>query len=135
MNRSKESALTPSLSPREKENRSAPLLTFVTRHSALRTRSAFTLVEMLVVISIIGILAALIIGVLPSVTRSKVHSRVRAEMTAIETVVDGYKQKKGFYPPGTDTNRPTLYYELTGQPLTNDAVKGFFRVQQIANSG
>jgi prepilin-type N-terminal cleavage/methylation domain-containing protein len=107
------------------------------RDRADRVR-AFTLMEMLVVIGVIAILAGILVGALPSITGKRVRSRVTAEMTAIESVIEGYKQKKGFYPPGTNVTRPTLYYELTGQAITDPIVKTFFGLPpegQIVNSG
>jgi len=116
MNRSKESALSPALSRRERENAAAPLGRIRTPHSALRIPSAFTLVEMLVVIGIIGIRAALLINVLPAVSEKRIRSRVNAERGAIESAIDRYKLDKGFYPPDNtlNTNMPSLYYELQG---------------------
>src|SRR5437899_228468 len=81
--------------------------------------AAFTLVEMLVVIAIIGILAGLIIAVLPSVNEKKIRSKVIAERGAIESAIERYKLDKGFYPPDNTmyTNFPSLYYELTATEL------------------
>jgi prepilin-type N-terminal cleavage/methylation domain-containing protein len=88
---------------------------------------AFTLIEMLVVISIIGILAALILGVYPAAHEKKVRSRVKAEMAAIETVIESYKEKKGFYPPDNlkqqDGSYPPLYFELTSEDLPPNPVR------------
>jgi prepilin-type N-terminal cleavage/methylation domain-containing protein len=94
--------------------------------AALRVRG-FTLIEMLVVIAIIGILAGLLLGVLPAIQEKKIRSRVKTELTAVETVIESYKQKKGFYPPDNITNPPApysmytnlppLYYELTSTPV------------------
>jgi prepilin-type N-terminal cleavage/methylation domain-containing protein len=100
--------------------------------------SAFTLIEMLVVVAVIAILAGIIVAALPSITGKRVRTRVTAEMTALETVIQGYKEKKGFYPPGTNIAYPTLYYELTGQAIADPAVKAFFGLPptgQIVNSG
>jgi len=81
-----------------------------------KAKAAFTLVEMLVVISIIGILAALIIGVLPSVNERSIRDRVKTEREAIQSAIERYKLDKGFYPPDNPvfTNMPPLYYELQG---------------------
>jgi len=96
--------------------------------------SAFTLIEMLVVIAVIAILAGIIVAALPSISGKRVRSRVTAEMSALETVIQSYKEKKGFFPPGTNT----LYYELTGQAITDPTVKTFLGLSadaQIVNSG
>jgi prepilin-type N-terminal cleavage/methylation domain-containing protein len=100
-----------------------------------RMAPAFTLIELLVVIGVIAILAGLILGALPAVTGKRVRARVTAERAAIESAIESYKQKKGFYPPGTNALRPTLYYELTGQPIDDSDLKAFFGVTQTVNSG
>lgn len=79
-------------------------------------RYAFTLVELLVVIAIIGLLAGLIVYLLPGVTEKRVRSRAKAELNAYVMAINAYKTKLGFYPPdnpnGPGTN--SLFYELTG---------------------
>ena len=99
-----------------------------------READAFTLIELLVVIAVIAILAAMIVGVLPAVTGKRVRSRVTAEMTALSSIIESYKQKKGFYPPGTNIARPTLFYELTGQGIGDTDVKGFFGLPPTADA-
>jgi prepilin-type N-terminal cleavage/methylation domain-containing protein len=96
-------ALTPALSRGAREN-IRPL-----------RRRAFTLVELLVVISIIGVLAALIIPVAGSVGRVKKINTAQAELQQIETALENYKAKYGVYPPsGTNVIFNPLYYELSG---------------------
>jgi prepilin-type N-terminal cleavage/methylation domain-containing protein len=78
--------------------------------------TGFTLVELLVVISIIAILAGLLVYLLPGITEKKVRGRVKTELAMLVMALNTYKEKNGFYPPhNPDTNRPApLYYELTG---------------------
>ena len=97
------------------ENRSLPFLAQapVSRGVA---RVGFTLIEMLVVIAIIGVLAALLINILPAVGETKVRKLVKAELEALVTAIVSYKEKKGFYPPD-NANSPgsnSLFYELVG---------------------
>src|SRR5436189_1020976 len=92
---------------------------FHTPHSAFRTRIGFTLIELLVVIAIIGILAGLIMYLLPGISEKKVRSRVQVELATVITQIESYKLKKGFYPPDNPgrPDRPPLYYELTAKQL------------------
>jgi prepilin-type N-terminal cleavage/methylation domain-containing protein len=83
---------------------------------------AFTLIEMLVVISIIGVIAALVVGLAPAAGRAMRQSRVKGELQQLMTAIDEYKAKYGHYPPDNvdvltgvvnpGTNQ--LYYELSG---------------------
>jgi prepilin-type N-terminal cleavage/methylation domain-containing protein len=81
-----------------------------------RRRAAFTLIELIVVIAIIGILASLIIPVIGAVNRKKQIALAQAQLKDVEAAIDGYKTKLGFYPPD-NTNNPAispLYFELLG---------------------
>lgn len=81
-----------------------------------RRAGAFTLIELIVVIAIIAILASLIIPVVGAVSRKKQIAVAQAQLKVIESAIDGYKTKLGFYPPdnpGTPWVNP-LYFELMG---------------------
>ncbi len=58
-------------------------------------RSAFTLIELLTVISIIGLLAGLVIGLAPGVQKSMRVKRVQAELNQLVTALEDYKAKFG----------------------------------------
>ena len=78
--------------------------------------AAFTLIEMIVVISIIGLLAALIIPIAAGAKRAQMRTRARTEMAQVETAIEEYKSKQGYYPPDNAPNWALnqLYYELEG---------------------
>lgn len=81
-----------------------------------KTRSGFTLVEILVVMAIILILAGIVVGVQRGVYRSQSESKAKGEMQAIATALESYKQKYGDYPwVGSDLDGEELYDHLTGE--------------------
>lgn len=123
---------------------------------------SFTLIELLVVISIIAVLAGLIVGIASTVNQKKTIARAQAQMHKLQTAIEAYKSKLGFYPPGNGrtyidrTIRPVnqsaatnqLFYELTGtvfnganlytnvlgEQITAAQINSFFRVTGFANS-
>ena len=81
-----------------------------------RPPDAFTLIEMLVVISIIGVLAALLFPVAGSIRKNATIKRAKTELSQLETGIENYKLKLGFYPPD-NPGKPVsnqLYFELLG---------------------
>ncbi|MEM8865947.1 MAG: prepilin-type N-terminal cleavage/methylation domain-containing protein [Planctomycetota bacterium] len=71
------------------------------RRSAIRNpQSAFTLVELLVVIVIIAILAALLIPAVTGARRTAAQTAIKAEIATIETAIESYKNEvASSYPP------------------------------------
>jgi prepilin-type N-terminal cleavage/methylation domain-containing protein len=63
-----------------------------------RRRAAFTLVELLTVIAIIGILAAMLLPVLSSVKTKALEMRAKTEESAIVTAINSYDADYGRFP-------------------------------------
>ena len=71
---------------------------------------AFTLVELLVVISIIGMLAGLMSVAIPKAMESGKKAKAKGELTAIVAAVKAYKQEYGRW-PGTNTISDTTFQD------------------------
>ena len=86
------------------------------RNAALRAKRAFTLIELLAVIAVIGVLAGLSFPAIRAAKLSILRARAKAELTQVESVIERFQQKLGYYPPDNPTNWPLnqLYYELLG---------------------
>ena len=102
--------------------------------------AAFTLLELLVVITIIIALAGLILGTLGYVQKKGARSRAEAEIAALSAALESYKADNGIYPTNAATNglkpnsdlNPTLsnymsaslylYEELSGDRDNNRSV-------------
>jgi general secretion pathway protein G len=73
-------------------------------HGLRLTRSwvhrAFTLVEMLLVVTIIGILAALVIPKIVGRSEQARTTAARADISAIKTALDAFEVDNGYYPKG-----------------------------------
>lgn len=100
---------------------------------------AFTLIEMLVVIAIIAILAALIIPAAGHAAATQRLKRAAAELAQIETAIESYKAARGHYPPDNRTTNQfdQLFYELTGTVYEQVDVNGnptaFYRIHGAEN--
>lgn len=94
------------------------------------TRSGFTLIEMLVVITIIGIIASMVLALSGLAGRKKKEVVSAAAINRLVLMIENYHSKLGFYPPDnaltamatpanydaiTATNQ--LLYELVGATL------------------
>ena len=87
----------------------------------LREPCAFTLIELLAVITVIGILAGLTLGAAGAVRRHGASSTAKAEVAALQAACDRYFADNNLYPantsvdPLTKTNPST--YTAAGQAL------------------
>ena len=87
-----------------------------------KPRVGFTLIELLVVIAIIGILVALVVNGLSRVPVKVAKAVAVAERTEVESAIQEYRDKLGFYPPDnpSDPAMNPLWFELSG--TTNNGV-------------
>ncbi len=76
-------------------------MTFLKKH---RTESAFTLVELLIVIAIIAILASLVLAAAGGVQKKGARSRTEGEIAAIVAAMESFKADNGDYPTNNLTN-------------------------------
>ena len=67
--------------------------------------SAFTVIELLVVMAIIVILAGLILATSNYVQKKGYRSRAEAEIAAISAALENYKADNGVYPSDVETNK------------------------------
>jgi prepilin-type N-terminal cleavage/methylation domain-containing protein len=90
---------------------------------------AFTLIELMVVISIIALLAAMIVPLAGNMARKQRLTRALGELAQIETAIEAYKAARGHFPPDNPVNpaRPQLFYELTGTVYQDTLAQHTFR--------
>ena len=107
------------------------------KNSGAARRGAFTLVELLVVISIIAVIAGFTLVAVGSTGRVRKISVAQGELKSIEAALEYYHAKYGVYPPsnqnGINSYAPSdralfsqLYYELSGTKVTTVSGVDYF---------
>jgi len=81
-----------------------------------RKNSGFTLIEVMVVVVILGILAAIIVPKIMSRPEQARLVKVKQDILAIQSGLDLYKLDNGFYPT-TDQGLQALVTQPTTEPL------------------
>lgn len=71
---------------------------------ALRDSKGFTIVELLIVIVVIGILAALVITTFTGIQQKARDTERQTDIKALQGQVEAYYAQKGNYPTRTDVN-------------------------------
>ncbi len=90
-----------------------------------RTRHAFTLIELLIVVAIIAILAAIAVpNFLEAQTRSKV-SRAKADMRSIATALESYTVDNRRYPPDA------VWVQANEVPTPPQELWSFFALRRL----
>lgn len=104
--------------------------------------SAFTLVELLVVVAIIAVLASLTLGAYTFAMRDSKRRTTIGSMTAIAAALDDYQTQFGEYPepanPGTNTEiLPGKTYDIGGAACLYQALRGdgFDQIAGATSSG
>ena len=92
----------------------------------LREQSAFTLIELLAVITIIGILAGLTLGAAGAVRRHGATSTAKAEVAALQAACDRFYADNNSYPINSAVNPASSVapsgYNAAGQALFTNLV-------------
>ena len=73
------------------------------RRQEAGAQAGFTLLELLVVMTIIGILAAIAVPALRDSPKRAMEATLRADLFTFRSVLDQYKGDKGNYPPDLET--------------------------------
>src|SRR6266487_2560069 len=73
-------------------------------HSSFSARSAFTLIELVVVVGIILILAGLVLSTAGYARKKGARARADTEIAAMSAACESYKADNGAYPTSSDTN-------------------------------
>jgi prepilin-type N-terminal cleavage/methylation domain-containing protein len=85
-----------------------------------RSRAAFTLIELLAVITIIGILAGLTLGAAGAVRRHGATSTAKAEVAALQAACDRFYADNNSYPTTTNSMPdPSSGYSPSASTYTN----------------
>jgi len=103
---------------------------FVIRHSSFRSAASFTIIELLVVISLIIILAGLILSTVSYVQNKGARSRAETEIAAITAALENYKADNGIYP--TDSIKTEMLDPAANINLTNYATASLYLYEQLS---
>ena len=103
---------------------------------AIRQRAAFTLLELLAVISLIAILAGIVLGVGRRAVESAKVARAKADLAAISAALESYRRAYGDFPQTDDEAR--LLQSLIGKRGPANAVitgRSLLEVARFSTAG
>ena len=113
----------------------------IKRYKCHRVTDGFTMIELLAVISIIALLAALLFPAFGAIRRNAKETTTRTFLKSIETALAAYEFDWGFYPPDKSTvagktyesSEALNYYLTTAFRLQPNAAKG--EIAAVKDSG
>ncbi len=70
-----------------------------------KSKSGFTLVELLAVMAVIGVLAGMVLGISGYASRRADESRAMADIERIKDILEDYRIRTGRYPPNAASMR------------------------------
>src|ERR1041384_901498 len=76
---------------------------FVVRHSSLRPRGAFTLIELILVVGIIIVLSGLVLSTVGYARKKGARARAETEIAAMSAACENYKADNSAYPTDSST--------------------------------
>jgi len=97
--------------------------------------SGFTLLELLVVMTIIGILAAVAVPALKSSPQSAREAALKEDLFAMRSVIDQYHGDKGNYPPDLQTLVSDGYLrKIPVDPMTKSAETWVIQLEEATEA-
>lgn len=109
-------------------------------HNPIVRRRAFTLMELLVVISIIGVLAAMIFPVAAGIKNKATIKKAQAQVRLVSQLIERYQTRFGYLPPDhpAEVARNSLYFELVGStregtvaPFSYTSLDGAAKISEV----
>lgn len=89
-----------------------------------RRRAAFTIIELLTVIAVIGILAAILIPTVSSVRRSAAKAKTKVQFSQWAAAIEAFRSEYGYYPQFDASNKVNGGASSTGDHLFHDILAG-----------
>ncbi len=103
------------------------------RHPVSKGQSGFTLLELLVVMAIIGILAAIAVPALRDSPQRAREATLREDLFTLRSVLDQYHGDKGVFPPDLQTLVTDGYIrKIPVDPMTKSAETWVLSYEEIA---
>jgi prepilin-type N-terminal cleavage/methylation domain-containing protein len=88
-------------------------------HSSFTARSAFTLIELIVVVTIITILAGLVLSTAGYARKKGARARAETEIAAMSAACESYKADNGIYPRDPNSSTDLLDARVSGDPTSS----------------